>query len=150
MTEEQTGTGQVDTETGRPIEGQVAAVLNEVQIAINRGRGYGVTRGMKFEVLEPEGVPITDPETGLQLGEETGVKIRVKVVRVEDDYSVAESDEFFPGTKNIGDSLFSASLGLKSQPTRQRTLRTEEAIFPALKEEKSYVKRGDPVREIQA
>jgi hypothetical protein len=103
---------------------------------------------MKFEVMEPEGVPITDPETEIELGEETGFKIRVKVVRVEDEYSVAESDEWFPATRTI-DSLFSASLGLKGEPKRQRTLRTEEALFPPLNEEKSFVKRGDPVREIQ-
>ena len=103
---------------------------------------------MRFEVLDPEGVAITDPETGRTLGEEVPIKIVVKIIRVEDAYSVARSDEVIPGSPGI-DTLFSASALLKQgRPARQRTLRTEEALFKELKEESSYVKRGDPVRQI--
>jgi hypothetical protein len=133
-----------------PIEGKVAAIINELDLAINRGARDGVERGMRFEVLDPDGVEITDPDTGERLGEETAVKIVVKVTRAEDDYSVARSDERIPGTMGF-DSLFAASRFLKQQsrPARPRTLRTDEAIFnPSLKEEKSYVKRGDPVRQL--
>jgi hypothetical protein len=145
VTEGQTASGQAAAEIEHPIEGKVAAILNDVELAINRGRLQGVTRGMKFEVLEPEGVPVTDPDSGAQLGEETAVKITVKVVRVEDEYSVARSDEQVPGR----DPLFAASqLLLQGRPARLRTLSTDDALFPVLKEEKSYVKRGDPVREI--
>jgi len=131
----------------QPIEGKVAAILNELELAINRGKEHGVKRGMRFEVLEPEGVAVTDPDTGDVLGEEVAIKIVVKVVRVENDYSVARSDEELPGTGGI-DYLFAASAALKGQPARRRTLSTEDALFPVLKEEKSYVKRGDPVREV--
>jgi hypothetical protein len=130
-----------------PIEGKVAAILNELDLAINRGGEHGVTRGMRFEVMEPTGVMVTDPDTGKPLGEETQVKIKVKVVRVESDYSVARSDEEIPGK---GGSLFWASDALlKGTPARLRTLATDDALFPALDEEESFIKRGDPVREIE-
>jgi len=132
-----------------PIEGKVAAILNELDLAINRGKEHGVVRGMRFEVLEPEGISITDPESGRVLGEETQVKIVVRVIRAEDDYSVARSDEIIPGSTSAIESLFSASLSLKQgTPSRRRTLRTEEALFTPLKEDKSFVQRGDPVREL--
>ena len=126
------------------IEGQVAAILNALELAINRGEKDGVTEGMRFEVLEKEGVPITDPETGEELGEEVAIKIRVRIVRVEQEYSVARSYEATGGFEPI----FGMSALLKGRAPTLRTLRTDEALFPALKEAESYVKRGDPVREI--
>lgn len=100
---------------------------------------------MRFEVMEPEGTAVTDPDTGKVLGDETQVKIKVKVVRVEDQYSVANSDEEIPGKG----SLFWASQALTGTPARWRTLATDDALFPALPEDQSYVKRGDPVRELE-
>jgi hypothetical protein len=127
----------------QPIEGEVAAILNALQLAINRGRRHGVTHGMRFEVLDRHGVKITDPETGAVLGEEVGAKIKVKIVRVHEAYSIAESDERIGGS-----SLFALSEYITSTGSRRRTLRTEEALFPPLKEEASFVKRGDRVRQI--
>ena len=128
------------------IEGQVAAILNERELAINRGTKHGVQRDMKFEVLEPEGVAITDPETEMELGEEVGIKILVKVVRAEEEYSVARTFERVGGSQPLGLGM-AAILG--ATPSRPRTLRTDEALFAPLSEAKSYVKRGDPVRQIE-
>jgi hypothetical protein len=127
------------------IEGQVAGILNERELAINRGGKHGVEPDMRFMVLEPEGVPITDPETGEQLGLETPIKIRVKVFRVEDDYSLARTYERLGGADPLN---FGVAALLHRSPPRVRTLRTSEALFPPLTEEESYVKRGDPVRQI--
>lgn len=104
-------------------------------------------------MLEGIGVEITDPDTGETLGKEVGVKITVRVVRVEDAYSVAESAETIPGRPAVPSivDLFSASASIRGQPAvpaRRRTMRTEEALFPPLTEAQSYVKRGDPVRQI--
>lgn len=128
-----------------PIEGQVAAILNERELAINRGSNHGVEVDTKFEVLEPEGVAVTDPETEEELGEEVGVKIRVRIVRVESDYSIGRTYERVGGYDPLG---FAAAALFKGTDARFRTLRTSEALFSSLAEEESYVKRGDPVRQI--
>lgn len=137
------GVAQSATVIVRPIEGEVAAILNELQLAINRGRRHGVTYGMRFEVLDQKGVKITDPETSQKLGEEVPIKIRIRIVRAEENYSIGESDE-----RTGGSGLFALSSYLVSTSPRRRTLRTEEALFPPLTEEASYVKRGDRVRQI--
>lgn len=129
------------------IEGQVAAIINERELAINRGSQHGVARGMKFEVLEPGGVAITDPETKTELGSVTIVKIRVRVTAVERKWAIAETFEFVGG--GAGGGLFTAAAMLGYGSAHVRTLRTDEAIARPLSEAESYVKRGDPVREIQ-
>ena len=45
------------------IEGKVAAIVNERELAINRGADVGVKEGMIFKVVEPE-LDVTDPDTG--------------------------------------------------------------------------------------
>jgi len=125
------------------IEGQVAAIINERELAINRGSDHGVERGMKFEVLQKNRVPITDPESQKELGSVTVVKIRVRVSDVSPEWSIAETYEVVGGG---GGLTVGALMGI--QPGRVRTLRTDEAIAKPLSEQESYVKRGDPVRQI--
>ena len=45
------------------IEGQVATIVNERELVINRGSDSGVNEGMKFKVVGGE-LAIKDPETG--------------------------------------------------------------------------------------
>jgi len=123
------------------IEGQVAAIINERELAINRGSDHGVERGMKFEVLEKRPVPITDPETQQELGSVTIVKIRVRVADVEPQWSIAETYEVIGGKTSLA-----FLMGMEAGHVR--TLRTDEAITKPLSEQESYVKRGDPVRQI--
>lgn len=124
------------------IEGQVAAIIDARELAINRGSNDGVQVGMKFEVLEKQGEPITDPETGERLGSITLVKIRVQVTAVEPKFSIASTYE------TVGGSGLTFAALMNVTPPRVRTLKTDEAITDPLTEAESYVKRGDPVRQI--
>lgn len=129
------------------IEGQVAAIINARELAINRGSDHGVEEGMQFEVLEPDGVAITDPETDAHLGSVTQIKIRVRVTEVEDKWSLAETFEMFGGSGTLSWAALVAGTGGYRAP-RVRTLKTDEATIDPLSEAESYVKRGDPVRQI--
>ncbi len=70
-----------------PIRGKVAQVLNSREIALNVGSAQGVVVGMRFDILEPEG--IEDPDTGESLGVIDRPKVRVQVAHVQERLSVA-------------------------------------------------------------
>lgn len=129
------------------IEGQVAAIINERELAINRGEKHGVVEGMKFAVTDPKGVQITDPETGAELATIVIEKVRVQVTEVAPDYSIARTYQRTPGRDPLGALGFSDLL--RVVPSRVRTLRTDEALSKPLAEAESFVKRGDRVRQVK-
>ena len=51
----------IEDEGEEMIEGNVARVVNSVQLVLNRGINDGVTNGMVFAVVDSEGDDITDP-----------------------------------------------------------------------------------------
>ena len=75
----------------KPIRGKVARVLNEREIAINRGLNDGVEVGMKFNILEPGSQEIRDPDTGEALGYVDRVKLPVRVTGAHDRLAVART-----------------------------------------------------------
>ena len=135
-----------------PICGKVARILNSREIVINIGRIKGVMDGMYFDVLDPSGEDIRDPDTKEILGSVRQSKVRVKVTRVQDKLSVAKT--FRKGTINIGGrglDIASGFAGYLMPPnwiTEYETLKTDEATWENLKEEESYVKTGDPVIQV--
>ena len=84
----------------KPIRGKVARVLNNREIAINRGSNDGVELGMKFNILAPETYEIRDPDTGELLGHIDRPKAPVKVTMVYDKIAVATT--FRSRTVNVG------------------------------------------------
>jgi len=81
-----------------PIQGKVAAVLTEYEVALNIGSDDKVAEGMKFEVLSGP-VPICDPDSGDEIGKVSLTAGRVKVYEVHPKYSLArtyESESAFP------------------------------------------------------
>lgn len=133
------------------IEGKVAAILNERELAINLGAKAGVKEGMKFEVLDPEPVQIVDPDTREPIGVIDKLKIKVKVIELQDRASIARTYETHQvnvgGTGPVFGYLFRSLVPPKWE-TRVRTLRTEEWAFEPLEEKSSFVKVGDRVRQI--
>ena len=122
-----------------PLEGKVAAILNEREIAINLGKTAGVEPDMKFAVLwEKE---VKDPDTGEVLGNAAGEKIRVKAVSVQDKITIARTYEIVSGLRIPIPLLF--------EMERVRTLKYDPRYaFGDLDESQSYVKVGDNVRQI--
>lgn len=137
------------------IEGKVARVLNSRELVVNRGSEHGVRRGMVFEVLDDTGSEIRDPETGEIIGSVFRPKVRVRVMSVEPLLAVAST--YRVRQKNVGGTggwgLTGNLTGLMSAPPKwvevPETFKSEEAAWENLDESKSYVKTGDPVREVR-
>ena len=73
------------------IRGKVARVLNSRELALNIGSEHGVREGMLFDVIDPKGEDIVDPETGDIIGSLERAKVRVKVISVQNRLSVAST-----------------------------------------------------------
>ena len=133
-----------------PIRGKVAQILNSREIAINVGSTDGVVVGMYFDVIDPKGEDIKDPDTDEVLGSIDRPKVRVRVTRVKERLSVAstyrEKRVNVGGRRQFGD--FSRVLMPPKWVTKYETLKTEEKTWEDLDEERSYVKTGDPVIQI--
>ena len=71
------------------LTGKVAELLDQYRIAINIGKNSGVEKDMEFIVLGEKS--IRDPDSHKKLGTYKYHKVRVQVVQVEDDYSVAST-----------------------------------------------------------
>lgn len=140
--------------TSEPIRGKVAQILNMRELVLSIGARDGVTLGMKFDVLEPRGEDIKDPDTGEVLGSLNRAKVRVRATRVEDKMTVAET--FRVHSVNIGGAallawsqLFSRQLLPAEWVEHRETLKSRLSAAEDLSEEESYVKIGDPVRQVQ-
>ena len=143
----------------QPIRGKVARILNSRELVMNVGSEGGVAVGMKFDVLDPKGEEIKDPDTGEVLGSLARPKVRVRVKSVQDHLSVAET--FREREVNIGGlgpaGLATGSEGIERisellRPPKYvkkvETLKTTEKTWEDFDEKESYVKTGDPVRQV--
>lgn len=131
-----------------PIRGKVARVLNSREIAINVGSENGVLVGMFFDVMDPKGENITDPDSGELLGSIERPKVRVKVTKVHERLAVAST--YRKKRVNVGGTGPSfGQLGHFLMPpkwvTQYESLKTDEQTWEDLRPEDSYVKIGDPV-----
>lgn len=142
----------------QPIRGKVARILNSRELAINVGSKDGVTVGMKFDVLEPKGEEIKDPDTGEVLGSLSRPKVRVRVKSVQERLSVATTfKEYEVNVGGVGSSLTAGLEGVgrlsdllrpPKYVKKVETLKTEEKTWEDLDEKQSYVKIGDPVLQV--
>lgn len=140
------------TTSSGPIRGKVAQILNSRELVINVGERHGVVADMYFDILDPKGEDITDPDTQEILGSLARPKVRVKITKVQERLSIATT--FRKEKINIGgqganiDFGFTRFLMPPTWITKYETLKTSEATWEDLDEEKSYVKTGDPVIQV--
>ena len=140
-----------------PIRGKVARVLNGQEIVINAGIVDGVTVGMDFNVMDPNGEDIKDPDTDEVLGSIERPKIRVRVIHAQEKLAVATS----PRSKGVKPDIL-ADLADSAIPTLGPVARslivtprkpyassqkTAEAAH-ALDNKDTGVKIGDPVVQV--
>ncbi len=128
------------------ITGKVAGLLTRRELLINRGGADGVQIGMRFAVLNSQGINVKDPDTGESLGSAEIVKTVVKIVRIDGEHlSVGRTFRTIagrPGALTAG-SFRSVWAGT---PDRVETLDTSGAsLKEELSPEDSYIKVGDPV-----
>ena len=133
------------------IKGKIARVLNSREIAINIGLDAGVRSGMLFDVLDPKGEDISDPETGEVLGSVDRPKVRVKITDVKEKLSIAStyrSSKINVGGQGNYGSIAEMFMAPK-YITRFETFKTKEKTWEDLDESESYVKVGDPVVQVK-
>jgi hypothetical protein len=135
-----------------PIRGKVARILNSRELVLNVGIKDGVVLESLFDVLDPKGEDIIDPDTQEILGSLNRPKVRVMVTKVFDRLSLAST--YRKHDVNIGGNMpdirnsFSAMLLPSRIVSKYETLKTTEKTWEDLDEKESYVKTGDPVVEI--
>jgi hypothetical protein len=136
----------------KPIEGLVAGILTERQLAINIGSNDGVETGMRFRVMANTPTEITDPSSGEVLGTVYRDKVRVKVENVEPRFAICRTYRFYREPGNVWYYAFQSlsRAGTAVPPTNiPETLKAEDTDFlPDLPEEESFVKKGDRVVQI--
>lgn len=134
----------------KKITGEVAELIDDRTLVINRGSKDGVTLGMLFMVYDATGKVVKDPVTGDELGNIKLPKIEVKVTHVDEKYSLAETYKF--KEVNVGGvnplvgipDLFSPPKYVK----KYETFKIDETTKQKLDKEKSIVKIGDAVEQI--
>ena len=131
----------------KPIRGKVARVLNEREVAINRGAVDGVESEMEFKILNSDVQEVCDPDTNEYLGSVQSPKASVKVTLVYDRMSVART--FRKRRVNVGGT--GVGIGLFDPPkweNHYETLRLEDASLDEIDESDSYVSTGDPIVQV--
>ncbi len=141
------------------IRGKIAQVLNSRELALNIGSDHGVRVGMLFDVLDPKGEDIIDPDTGAVLGSLARPKVRIKIISVQSKLSVGSTykkERVNIGGVGLGSSVLglgSSGLGQLLNPpeyvSQYETLKTTERTWEDISEEDSYVNRGDAVVEVK-
>ncbi len=128
------------------IEGKVAAIVNERDLAINQGSDNGVTEGMIFKVMERP-LKIIDPDNRTALGELSREKVRVKISDVQPMFSVGKTYETYQTT--VASPFPSMDIFARRTVTKVRTLHTSGRPFTQVDEETASVEKGDPVIQVE-
>lgn len=123
----------------KDLEGIVATILSSTQIAINKGFLDGVRPGMIFQILDSTGREIIDPISKKFLGNVLLPKSRIKIVTVEDLFSIAK--------KSAGASVSQRSTRLFGAESADKDV-FDFASSKAQVNELSWVSVGDKVRLI--
>lgn len=139
------------------IEGKVATVLNERELVLNIGSEEGVEIGMRFKILYPGGIEITDPDTDQPLGNVEWPKTEVKIVSVQPHMAVGRTFRTItiPASGHRGmlhqyTSAFDMISG-NYEPEKRvvETLRSSDGFAEKeIDAAESVVKRGDPAVQI--
>ena len=142
------------------IKGKVAKILNSRELVINRGSNDGVTEGMIFNILDPSGEDIKDPDTGKPLGSLKRTKLQVRVNAVHENLAVAITykktthvigrvafpaqqpfDKQFPGLADL--------LNYRRTVVTEETLKKPDGVYDPIDEADSFVKIGDIAESVQ-
>ena len=132
------------------IEGKVAAIVNERELAINRGADVGVKEGMIFKVVEPE-LDVTDPDTGEALGTISREKIRVRIAEVQKKLCIGRTYETFTAYVEPPVKLPVLPPPPRLPITKVRTLPVSEPSDHPFSDylRPDYVKVGDQVVQVE-
>lgn len=134
-----------------PLEGKVAAILNERELVISIGAGDGVELGMKFKVLAECPTQVFDPETNEPLGTIDREKVRVQATELRERMSICRTyrTRYIPPGPWYPLSAFESARLFAPPREIPETLKVDDSSrLPPLPEEQSYVKIGDRVVQL--
>ena len=136
----------------KKITGRVAHIVDNRTVILSVGSENQVQPSMRFKIFSANKTKIIDPETKALLGELDRVKLRVKVIEVQEKYSIAETYEYT--TVNKGGSYNSSVLALNrmfQEPKLERSYKTfeiDKQDRKAIDEKDSIIRVGDRVEQI--
>jgi len=110
----------------QPIEGRVAAILDEYHLIINVGSAQGVTEGMRF-VIFAQGAEVKDPGTGQPMGRWEFPKGTVKARHVQEKMTVCVSEPPEGGPRPAQDMTRVLSADMISVSMREQLQRESQA-----------------------
>jgi hypothetical protein len=122
--------------TDELVKAKVARIINNTDLALNKGSEDGVEEGMKFAILSDAGQEIRDPDTGELLDSIQIAKTVVKIIHAASRSSIGRTFR-----KHESSGIFSA-LGQGS--TRYETLASDESrVQQELDPKQAKVSVGD-------
>lgn len=72
------------------VMGKVAKLINDTELAINKGTDDGIKSGMTIWIIDESTTNILDPDTGENLGGVSRAKIRMRITGVGKRAAIAE------------------------------------------------------------
>ncbi len=85
-----------------PVTGKVIRILNDREVALNRGHNDGLKDGEYIGIVDPDTENLEDPETGESLGGIRRYKVALRVSRVSERAALAAT--YKTTTRNVGGS----------------------------------------------
>lgn len=123
---------------------KIAKILDEYTVVINSGSSNGVSIGDEFQILDKKGSPVTDPDTGEEIGFLDLIKATVKVTEVQENMCICASPEYHVFQRNFFD-LNPNDYGFKSK--RRDKLNVDNLqITGGLSKSDAPIKVGDSVK----
>jgi hypothetical protein len=89
---------------------KVAKVIDQYKLVINKGKIDGIRESQRMLVYCVDNEEIKDPDTGKSLGFLELVRGTGRIIFVQEEYSILESDRVYEPYKPMP-SLFSSSIG---------------------------------------
>jgi hypothetical protein len=127
--------------TDELIQAKVARIINNTDLALNKGAEDSVEEGMKFAILSDAGEDIRDPDTGEVLDSIQIAKTVVQIIHVASRSSIGRTFRKHESVSGIFNALGQNSV-------RHETLASDESrVQHELDPAKAKVKVGDVALE---
>lgn len=133
---------------------RIAKIINDTTVVINGGRNVGIKEGQKFQIIGKRGTePVTDPETGEELGTLDELKGIVVATDIYPRMSIAETPKTKNNNTNIMQQAIAHQMGslgyLLNGTSSQEFLNVDRGqITGGLPEKNSPVQIGDYLEKI--